>query len=302
MDLRQGRRLSSSSIVINILRMYDDGSFSPLLRQLPQIRRARDYRLYTGDGRRLIDLWQYGGRAVLGHTIPRQLRELKNSASRGLFVPFPNHFEGRLEKAFRRLFPERVMRIYNDTESLREGFKKVEFTYPPEHLLPDPAFGHSADHHTTALWRPFLDDAKTLYDSLDILLPVLPFSWMSSLIIVLLKKTVSDRFPPSDLVSSVISSGLLASVLALMRQSEKSDHSGLTQNLAHTSWQHRGIYLANQYCNDDGAYEKMFVRFLNDGFLIPPKKTLPLILPVKPDSLSHGELIKLSGLLNEFGN
>jgi glutamate-1-semialdehyde aminotransferase len=67
-----------------------------LSRLIPPINRARDYRLYTQDGRRLVDLWQYGGRAVLGHNPPGVLRELKNSAERGLFVPLPHPRDKRL--------------------------------------------------------------------------------------------------------------------------------------------------------------------------------------------------------------
>ena len=35
--------------------------------RVPVIRRARGYRLYGFDGRRCLDLFQDGGRAVLGH-------------------------------------------------------------------------------------------------------------------------------------------------------------------------------------------------------------------------------------------
>ncbi|MDR3145398.1 MAG: hypothetical protein LBU21_03905, partial [Treponema sp.] len=67
-----------------------------LLRLLPRIRRARDFRLYTEDGKRLVDLWQDGGRALLGHTPPALFREIKNTAARGLAAPLPGFHEARL--------------------------------------------------------------------------------------------------------------------------------------------------------------------------------------------------------------
>ena len=54
-----------------------------LLRTVPHVLRDRGWRLYTQQGR-LIDLWQYGGRAILGHNPPGMLRAIKNNAERGL--------------------------------------------------------------------------------------------------------------------------------------------------------------------------------------------------------------------------
>jgi hypothetical protein len=284
--------------------MYDDGSSYTLLRQLPRIRRARDYRLYTHDGRRFVDLWQYGGRAVLGHTIPHQLQELKNSASRGLFAPFPNHLEGQLEKTCARLFPGRIVRIYQDSESMRRAFEKADFASPAERFLPDPALRQHSAQSSIVLWRPFLDDAEHQSSEADILFPILPFPWMNAPRILLLEKAVSKLFPPSDLLPLVISSVLLASLNALAKQIalEMPDFSQLTKNLSETSWQRRGIYLMNPYFKDDAQYEKIFQRFLDKGFLIPPKRNLPLILPIQKDYLSQGEIAKLSSLLREACN
>ncbi len=284
--------------------MYDDGSSSPLLRKLPRIRRARDYRLYTDGYSRVVDLWQYGGQAVLGHTVPHQLREFKNNASRGLFVPFPHHFEGRLEKAFLRLFPGRVARIYKNWESMKNALAKAEFEYPVQMFLADPALGQVSPHHSISLWRPFLHDAEKLCISTDILIPVLPFSWMNGPGVLLVEKAISEKFPPPDLISPVVFSGLLSSIYALIRQMSAgtADYSELAKGLTGTPWQQRGIYLSSPDKKDESHYERIFLRFFEGGFLLPPERNLPLILPVKPDSLSPGELSKLKTLLTDFGD
>ncbi|MDR1129249.1 MAG: hypothetical protein LBL20_08050, partial [Treponema sp.] len=80
-------------------------------RLIPAISRARDFRLYTPDGRRLVDLWQYGGRAILGHTPPSVLREMKNTAERGLFAPLPGPQERRFLKALSALLPGYLFRV-----------------------------------------------------------------------------------------------------------------------------------------------------------------------------------------------
>ena len=77
-----------------------------LLNQAPRVLRVRGWRLYTGNGR-LVDLWQYGGRAILGHNPPGLLRIVKNSAERGLYVPHPHFTEARFCKALSALLPGR---------------------------------------------------------------------------------------------------------------------------------------------------------------------------------------------------
>lgn len=74
-----------------------------LLGELPLIRRARDYHLYTGDGRRYLDLWQDGGSAVLGHRGGRFREAFAAKASRGLLVPLPGPEHRKLLVAVARL-------------------------------------------------------------------------------------------------------------------------------------------------------------------------------------------------------
>lgn len=278
--------------------MFDDGSSSPLLGHLPQIRRARDYRLYTAGGKRIVDLWQCGGHALLGHTVPHQLRELKNTAARGLAAPLPHHNGNKLERAAGRIFPGRVLRMYRDRKSLETAFAEAGFENPSQLCFPDPGLGHVSSHHSISLWRPFLDTYCDACSSADILLPVFPCAWTGSPKILLLEKAVSERFPPSDLVSPVILSVFIASVYGLIRFSGEgaADYGSLEKELAGTPWRRRGIYLFRQDM-DNAAGEKLFFRFLEQGFLFPPSVNLPLILPARKEALSPGELGALVELL-----
>jgi len=99
---------------------------SSIFSLVPPIRRARGYRLYTADGRRLVDLWQDGGKALLGHTVPQLLNLLKDTASRGLFAPLP--YPGalqKLERTVERLFPWGKLRLYNDMGGRRDIWKRA---------------------------------------------------------------------------------------------------------------------------------------------------------------------------------
>ena len=48
------------------------------MRRIPPVRRARDYHIYDESGRRYLDFYQDGGRAVLGHRPPNVAKTLKN--------------------------------------------------------------------------------------------------------------------------------------------------------------------------------------------------------------------------------
>jgi len=73
--------------------------------QMPLIRRARGYRLYDHRGRRYLDLWQNGGRSLLGHRPAGQTTLLKNLLSKGLAADLPSPYTGRLERALAALLP-----------------------------------------------------------------------------------------------------------------------------------------------------------------------------------------------------
>jgi hypothetical protein len=174
-------------MIVEDLLLYDDtAKRTVLLRLLPPIRRAREYRLYAEGNRRFLDLWQYGGRAVMGHNPPGVLRELKNTAERGLFAPLPGHLEGRFIKALSHLFPGRSFRLYPNEAALRRALTAAGFDAAP---FPDPALVsgevssvreavsssetmlshealpspealalHEALPLSPPLWRPFLDE------------------------------------------------------------------------------------------------------------------------------------------------
>jgi hypothetical protein len=64
--------------------------------------------------------------------------------------------------------------------------------------------------------------------------------------------------------------------------------------LAEGIWRQRGIYLQHETALDEHAYTVLFLRFLEAGFLLPPGRKEPLILP---GALSKGEEAKLAALL-----
>jgi hypothetical protein len=285
------------------------GPAGNLLRTLPPVLRARDFHLYTQrrreEGGRLVDLWQNGGGAVLGHKPQAVLREFKNAANRGLLSPLPHPLEKRLFKALARLFPCRVFRVYGPGTS-RAGFWEAagfpQLVFDPA-LPPCPGAGEEA---AVSLWRPFLDEKAPLAvpEGPPVLIPVLPgLGWVqgrpSGPLILALDPAyeAAHPLPPSDIIPPAILAALIRGIYDLIAAAPdrgKLSFPHITAALAQGFWRRRGIYLSPGEVPEPGLWEAIFRRFLEGGFLIPPDPGEPLILP---GLLSPGEAAKLAGFL-----
>jgi hypothetical protein len=256
-----------------------------LLRQVPAIVRARAFRLYTQNGKRLVDLWQNGGAAVLGHTPPLVLRELKNTASRGLFSPFPHFLEARYLKALARLFPGRTCTLY---------------------ASPPPALEALLKTGAAALWRPFQNEKNPLAvppDAPQALVPVLPgiHLWRGNLpqgLCVLARAGESATpFPAGDVLSPVLLAAAARGVydlLAAAPQRANPAYPRVLKALRESPWRRQGIYLSLRESPGMETWAALFRRFLDAGFLLPPYPAHPVILP---GELSPGEEAHLAALL-----
>ncbi|MDR0553434.1 MAG: hypothetical protein LBG76_01355 [Treponema sp.] len=280
-------------------------------RLIPRIRRARDFRLYTESGGRLVDLWQAGGTAILGHTPLGLLRELKNTASRGLFAPLPSYPEGRLLKALARLFPGREARLFPDEAALQSALASAGYTGG---AFPDPVFASEGNAAPRAApgepalsrWRPFLDEPDTLlpgataepwFNGVPLLVPVLPLPWPGAPSVLIFDKSLASRFSPLGVFSPLslaITARSIHDLIAAIPGRGIAAFPRLKKILARSGWHRRGIYLSRKEPLDGDAYTVLFRRFLDAGFLLPPTPRDPLILPA---ILSPGEEAKLASLL-----
>ena len=273
-----------------------------LLRSLPRVLRARDFHLYTEGGKRLVDLWLYGGKAVLGHKPPRFLLKLKNAAERGLFTPLPHPLERRLTKALAAFFPDRSFRFYNDPFSLYRAVEKAllsEGTHCQISAIPDPAFPGSDDEKAVASrWRPFVEPAPKA----PILIPVLP--WPLGPAVLALDKSLEASFPQSELIPPVLlapAARALYDLAAKLRSPGRQRFYRIEKSITGVKpgdsperglWQLRGIYLTTRAGSE--KYAQLFQNFLEAGFLLPPSANEPAILP---SSMSKGEETRLAELL-----
>ena len=306
-----------------------------LLRQIPDVLRVRGYRLYlagkhsNNENWRLVDLWLNGGAAILGHTPSNMLRELKNTASRGLYAPFPHFTERRFLKALSKILPGYSFRIY---------------AAPPEELK------------NVKLWRPYADPKNPFYiDDMSesfkqhLIIPVLPGiqTWrnglpfglcvvafpgsvpenknvnsenknISSKNANLKNKTVNNvnetvnsiketkiisaenlltQLPASDNLPPVLLAVTARGIHDILAKPERAKVSfpRITKTLKNTRWRINGIYLTLKEDVNEKTWETLIHKFLEAGFLLPPLKSHPLILP---GELSKGEETKLAAVLN----
>jgi hypothetical protein len=261
-----------------------------LLKNIPHVLRARGFRLYLAGGKRLVDLWLNGGAAILGHTPPNLLRELKNTASRGLYAPFPHFTEGRYLKVLSKIFPGRSFRLYAaPPHELSVLFNKGE----------------------AKLWRPFTnpDSPFAVTENAPVLVPVLPGIqlWRESegaelpfglCIAAVESEKQLTQLPPSDIFSPILLAIAARGLYDILASPERAKpllprtFNELT--LKNSRWQQEGIYLSLKEKPKNSEWTELFNHFFEAGFLLPSNPAHPLILP---GELSDGEDAKLAALI-----
>ncbi|MDR3325303.1 MAG: hypothetical protein LBS82_04895, partial [Spirochaetaceae bacterium] len=145
--------------------------------------------------------------------------------------------------------------------------------------------------------RPFLDAESPFALRFDVpppsvFSPVLPFPLSPEVLVV--DGAVEGGFPASDVVSPAILAGTVRAVHDMLASPERGTAWRGVFGAFHAGspWQRRGIYLFHG--GDDAAHAALRARFLESGFLLPPDRGDPLILP---GELSRGEEAKLALLL-----
>ncbi len=263
------------------------------LERVPVIRRAREYHLYSLSGTRYLDLWQNGGRSLLGHRPGGLTTVLKNTISKGLAADLPSIYSGRLRRLLQEMFPE--YRDFRLTGSAAEGLQ-IASLYLDRNVGPNELVDPLAEQGESAagevrLWRPLLPDPLPG----EVLFPVLPFSMAGAPAVVCFRKILPSGFPGQKPISAVILAGLLRCLKDLRRfvlpewfRPDLLD--------ACPGWRQKGIYLVPEF--DLGRYEKVFERFLEAGVLLSPAAPYVSILP--GGEISKGELRKMIGLFFAF--
>ena len=279
--------------------MSESSSGSPL----PPIRRARDYHLYTEDGRRLLDLYLDDGAALFGHRPDLLGRELKSVLGRGLLGNLPSSYAARLRRALRRALPGHtwfgLAATVGDALELLRRQLAIEALTPRE--VQDPVLDQAWLGAQVAWWRPLCDEQPPGGAWLEIgpaaLVHRLPFAVGAGPV------TVSTRRPGPAPAAGVagaaaaISPVLLAGATFALQRLERTSGvrvaaAGGWPPLGH-GWRRSGIYVVADFPRH--RYGAVWAAFLAAGVLLNPRYPGPSILP---GTASAGELALLRGLFH----
>ncbi len=268
----------------------NDPSARARLERLGPIRRARGYRLYDHRGRRYLDLWQAGGRALLGHRPDRAVAQIKGVLSRAPHAGVPSVYERRLLGRVRRLVPGFEPLLTAGGAEVRVVLGRAGLG---EEALYDPALDAGpADARRAGLWRPAAGPAP-LPASWRAVVPVLPFTLGQAPAPVCLSPDAVAELPEAPAPQPA---ALLAAALGGLDRLPRYGGAAWASQAwpdphGCEGWERRGPYVAAR-C-DAAAYDDVFDRFLQAGAVLSPFHPGPSILP---DEVSAGEAATLMRL------
>ena len=262
-------------------------------RLLPVVRRARAYHLYSVTGKRYLDLWQNGGRSLLGHRPGRLTTVLKDTLSRGLIADLPSVFGGRLIRTLKALFPDyREFRLCSAmSEALSLAGLHLGRNITADDVA-DPLLSvQPATETPVRLWRPLLPELPAA----EVLLPVLPFAVAGAPQVVCFREKPAPDLPEQQPVSAVLLAGLLRSIHELERFVMPDwFRPDLLEGCA--GWRQEQLYVIPEF--DLGLYGRVFEAFLDAQVLLSPEQPYLSILP--GGEISKGELGKMIGLFRRY--
>ncbi|HHU36615.1 MAG TPA: hypothetical protein GXZ47_05215 [Treponema sp.] len=293
------------------------------------VRRAHEYHLYTAKGKRLLDLYQEAGSAILGWRAGKSKLVFKSMLDRGLTGSFPCDAEGELVRAVQEVVPQySEVRWYVSQEKARRacaGFLDLWSEIP---LMESPLLhpeassdiGPGGDSPLSAakelrgvqLWRPWLDEAfyamsdrvdsaflHSVHETLDTMVLSSPLPFASGVTLAVFaprSKEALARIPPSDSVAPALLSALARAfhdLSAAIFARTESDWIVYDEFVGQW-WDRRGPYLVPKM--RPSRYTQFFYSCLDQGLLISPNYHVPSIIPFTAD-LGEFKAFQRSGAL-----
>jgi hypothetical protein len=263
---------------------------------VPQIRRARGYRLYAGNERRILDCYQEGGRALLGHRPGKLIHDTKNVLERGMLSAFPSAEQDRARRAVLHLLAPVI--VASGLESVTVSFFPAESSLPGAAVAgchvadmalpdePDSTGDGSPDGGVVPLWRPWLPAdriglcaAEFASSGVMVLRLPLPSLFMVDVFVQGSELQASEPVPP-------IAEPVFKAVSVVSRLLERETPPQAQSVLGFDAC---GPYLWMRDRGSVGAeeYGRRFSEFLDHDILISPDPLVPSIMPAE---CSDGEV------------
>ncbi len=272
--------------------MHGDREQQDLLRLLPAIRRARLWRLYAEDGRRFLDLWMDGGRAILGSKGSGIGTVVKAAVDVGLSKPMPSVRERRLEKELLARYPLfSAARFYRDDGRARAALERAF----GDDAIYDPARrGEAGPSARAIVLRPFAEalsePGSKAGGDFPAAFPLIPCPAPFAPAVLLFRDNSSAELAGGDLVAPLYlaaASRALAE-FATFSEAYNEEHWRRTDRRLSGHFERRGPWL---YALPGTAGHAAFFRAaLASGVLVSPDPELPCLVP---GDFDDGELARL---------
>ncbi len=264
---------------------------------LPPVRRARGYRLYTEDGRRLLDLYLDGGAALLGHRPELVGRALKNVAGRGLLGNLPSSYPDRLRRRLRQALPGHawfgIAATADDALGLLRG--RLGGALSPPLQVADPLSDPNWRAARIAWWRPLCDEqpagGEWFAHGPPALLHRLPFAVGAGPVTVSTREGGAGASAAAPDVSPLLLAGAAAALRRLLRTAAERSAVASVWPPAAPGWRRSGVYVMADY--PPHRHQAVRAAFLDAGVLLNPRYPGPSILP---GTVSPGEAALLRRL------
>ncbi len=255
---------------------------------IPVIRRADGFFLYTPDGDRLLDFYQDNGRAVLGHRLDGMQRVIKSTVSKGLLASYPAGRERKAVKALSGLFPGAVsFGIYPEKGELLRALARMSGISVEDVVLSDPL---AEDSGSIALWRPFLGNSG---NNAPVEVPVLPFpGGIIPSVAVVYEKGI-DPGEPRGISPFLLE--ILNRTVHLLSGTAIPEDPGHYSRFDSSLWDRKGPYLVFRVKGK--RYELLHSKALEAGILLPPSSGIPGIIPLRYE---YGQVKKFLKVIKEM--
>jgi len=235
------------------------------------VQRARGCFLYTRKGIRLTDMYQEGGRAILGWGGGPSFTVFKNTMNRGLTGSFDTDAAARVSKAVSSLLAgERVLFTFTDrTTALRAAL----------------AFSKE----NTSFWRPWNQEGID-WRTVNAVIIVPPLPWASPLFFVAVKPESVDSYAASGMavpesaripaaLAAAVSRSIYDMIAALQFREEKNWFSYDTVLTKY--WTRKGPYLYPK--TGEEQYGAFILHCLDCELVVSPDYNVPSIVPFGAD-------------------
>lgn len=242
-----------------------------IFKRYGSIKRARGPFLYTAKRTRLTDLYQEGGRAILGWGGGSAFTMLKNALDRGATGSYRTDFTQRLEKAVNELFI---------------GSSRKTFIFSSK--IDAVSAGLKINSEGTSVYHPWHQTEINWEDVECIVIePTLP--WTQNIFLLAVKNTEENNIKFGDVMkrqirlSSPMEAAVTRSIYNLISalQTRQEKDWFIYDNIINQYWERKGPYLFPKIPMD--SYRAFVLHCLDLGIVISPVYENPSIVPFGAD-------------------